>query len=181
MDKRFAVQTSLTGNEIKELRKQLKLTQRDFAVLLGISKPTIERWEVSDKPITGPVVLLIHMLSQNPGYVKELEIPPKELQLRLFYMYKDRICTLIDVDATNQKVEIRNYVDNLQFRAFGRNEKPSYVEYEEFLESRCFPRTRDKLSIVLKDLDLPFYDPLMIIEKTMGKMAEDDFWIKVER
>lgn len=32
-----------------------------------------------------------------------------------------------------------------------------------------------------KTLDLPFYDPLMIIEKTKGWMAEDDFWIEVER
>ncbi len=35
--------------------------------------------------------------------------------------------------------------------------------------------------LVLKDLDLPFYDPFMIIEKTQGRMAEDNFWIKIER
>lgn len=53
--------------------------------------------------------------------------------------------------------------------------------YEEFLESRCFPSSRDKMKLVLKDLELPFYDPLMIIEKTGGRMAEDDFWIQIER
>ena len=30
-------------------------------------------------------------------------------------------------------------------------------------------------------LDLPFYDPLMIVEKTNGRMAEDQFWLKIER
>ena len=44
-----------------------------------------------------------------------------------------------------------------------------------------FPRTSDKMKLILKDLDLPFYDPFMIIEKTEGRMAEDDFWIRIER
>ncbi len=33
----------------------------------------------------------------------------------------------------------------------------------------------------LRELDLPFYDPMMIIEKAEGRMAEDDFWIRIER
>ena len=66
------------------------------------------------------------------------------------------------------------------FKAFGKIEKPTYEDYEDFLKSRCFPETRDKLKLVLDDLNLPFYDPFMIIQKTEGKMAEDDFWIKIE-
>ena len=77
-------------------------------------------------------------------------------------------------------MKIRNYTDNLMFRAFGRIEEPTYQDYEEFLKSRCFPESRDKLKLVLKDLNLPFYDPFMIIQKTEGRMAEDDFWIKIE-
>ena len=65
--------------------------------------------------------------------------------------------------------------------AFGANRDPSFEDYEEFLKSRCFPETRDGLKLILRDLDLPFYDPFMIIERTQGKMAEDDFWIEVER
>lgn len=37
------------------------------------------------------------------------------------------------------------------------------------------------MKLILRDLDLPFYEPLMIIEKTQGRMAEDNFWIKIER
>ncbi len=37
------------------------------------------------------------------------------------------------------------------------------------------------MKLILKDLDLPFYDPMLIIEKTEGRMAEDDFWIRIER
>ena len=59
-----------------------------------------------------------------------------------------------------------------------QNNGKSFVE---FLESRCFPESRDKMKLILKDLGLPFYDPIMIIEKTAGRMAEDDFWIRIER
>ena len=52
-------------------------------------------------------------------YVSELIIPEKELPLRMFYMYKDDICTLIDVDDARQLVRIKNYTDKLMFRAFG--------------------------------------------------------------
>lgn len=37
------------------------------------------------------------------------------------------------------------------------------------------------MKLILRDLELPFYDPLMIIEKTEGRMAEDHFWIRIER
>ena len=73
------------------------------------------------------------------------------------------------------------YTDNLIFRAFGKNEHPNFAEYEDFLSARCFPAERDKMKLMLKELDIPFYDPLLIIEKTKGRMAEDDFWIKIER
>lgn len=76
---------------------------------------------------------------------------------------------------------VYNFTAKPMFQAFGRAEQPDFAQYEEFLESRCFPRSRDKLKLELKKLGLPFYDPLMIIEKTEGRMAEDDFWIRIER
>ena len=46
---------------------------------------------------------------------------------------------------------------------------------------RCFPETRDKMKLELKKLGIPFYDPMLIIEKTQGRMAEDEFSIRIER
>lgn len=91
------------------------------------------------------------------------------------------VVTLIDVNERERKVKIKNYTDKIMFRAFGVMEEPDYNQYIEFLESRCFPESRDKMKLILKDLALPFYDPIMIIEKTEGRMAEDDFWIRIER
>lgn len=177
----FAVPAYTTAEEIRALRKRLKLTQREFAELICCAKSTVERWETSKENITGPVVLLLQMLDRYTDYPKQLQIPKREYPLRLWYMYRQKPCTLIDVNEMEQRVCIVNYTDKLMFRAFGKVEDPDYRMYEEFLESRCFPASRDKMKLVLQDLDLPFYDPLMIIEKTAGRMAEDDFWIQIER
>ena len=36
------------------------------------------------------------------------------------------------------------------------------------------------MKIILNQLEIPYYDPMLIIEKTKGKMAEDDFWLEIE-
>lgn len=96
-------------------------------------------------------------------------------------MFKNELCTIIDVNEIDRKIEVYNFTTHVLMKAFGINENPDYQEYEDFLESRCFPRERDKMKLILKELDIPFYDPIMIIEKTKGRMAEDDFWIEIER
>lgn len=179
--KDYNVLEYITSDELKMFRKNIGMTQKEFAELMGVSKPTVERWENSDKKITGPVVMLVDMLSEHGEWLEERRVPERKCPLRLWYMYKDKKCTLVDVDDIGQKVFVKNYVDNIMFRAFGANEDPTYEEYKEFLKSRCFPETRDKIKIQLEALGLPFYDPMMIIEKTKGKMAEDDFWILVEK
>ncbi len=180
-EKKFVISDYTTAEEIKKVRKSLGLTQREFAVLLNVSKPTVERWERSNEPINGPIVLLLDMISKNPDYITSITVPEKRMPLRLYYMHGAKICTIIDVDELKREVKITNYADNIMFRAFGVIEKPTFEDYLEFLESRCFPRTRDKMKLILQDLNLPFYDPFLIIEKTEGRMAEDDFWIRIER
>ncbi len=179
--KDFATPQYATPQEIKQARKLLGLTQKDFARLIGSSTPTVERWEAGDKSVAGPIALLVKLMIDDPERFMHLILPEKKLPIRLKYMYQQHLCTVIDVDEGRRDVQIWNFTEHLQFRAFGANERPSYEDYCAFLESRCFPESRDKMKLVLADLDIPFYDPLLIIEKTQGKMAEDDFWIEIVR
>ncbi len=181
MKTEFAVAKAVKGREIKNLREKLRLTQAEYAGLIGVSKKTVERWEGSEGLITGPIVTLMKLLNNYPEYAAMLKVPERIYPLRLYYMFNDDICTIIDVDDSKMLVRICNYARDYQFRAFGREEHPTYEQYEEFLESRCFPRSRDKMKIELERLNIPFYDPFLIIEKTEGRMAEDDFWLKIER
>jgi len=181
MKGKFITPDFVFAKDIKRVRKGSGMTQKEFAEFAGVSQPTVERWEAGAGKITGVAAFLVAALDMHPELTTEFTAPDPVFPLRLLYYYDQMLCTIIDVDEVNRKVAIKNYTDNLIFRAFGKNEKPSFSDYEEFLESRCFPRERDKMKIMLKGLDLPFYDPLMIIEKTEGRMAEDDFHLVIER
>lgn len=171
----------IRSEDVKLIRDILGMTQREFADFTNVSKRTVERWESTEDEIAGPITVLVDMIVRNHDIPQKLTIPEKKYRMRLWFMYRRFVCTIIDVDELERKVEVYNFITNPIYRAFGVNTEPTFEEYEEFLKSRCFPETRDKIKLELKKLDIPFYDPIMIIEKTEGRMADDDFWIKIER
>ena len=110
---------------------------------------------------------------------KYLKTKPEEgYTLRMTYMYQQRPCTIIDVDFLNRKVMIQNKTNDILHRAFGVVEKPSWDDFELFLQDRCFPATRGNVKDILNGLQLTDYDPLQIVERTKGRTAEDDMWLK---
>lgn len=181
MKKEYITNRSIKGSDIKQIRNRLNMTQKEFAEFVCCSYRTVENWETKQDEITGPIVTLIELLFRDPEIPQRLELPPKKYKMRLLYLYNDYICTVIDVDEPGRKVAINNYTNNPLFRAFGVNTEPTYEDYEEFLESRCFPRTRDKLKLELKKYDIPFYDPILIINKTEGRVEGDNFHLKIVR
>ena len=105
--------------------------------------------------------------------------PPEGCSMRMIYMYKQHPCTVIDIDFLKQRIYIQNKTDDLIHRAFGVIERPTWEDFEFFLEDRCFPRERGNCKSILKTMGISDYDPLQIIEKTQGRMAEDKQWIKI--
>lgn len=103
----------------------------------------------------------------------------KFITMRMNYMFQDEICTEIDIDFKHEKVYINNRTDNIIHRAFGVVKEPTWHDFEVFLEDRCFPRDRACLKDILRSLGLTDYDPIQIIEKTKGVMAEDFQWIDI--
>ncbi|MCD7715398.1 MAG: AAA family ATPase [Lachnospiraceae bacterium] len=103
----------------------------------------------------------------------------EKYSMRMDYMCGEELCTVILINFRDREIVIRNHTMDVIHRAFGVIEYPDWEEFEEFLENRCFPRTRFHLDLVLSDLGLDFYDPLSIIEKTQGRMAEDFQWIRI--
>lgn len=100
--------------------------------------------------------------------------------LNIRYYNADTLCTLICADQTARDLRAENYTDNLVKTAFGKNHFPSWDDLNAFLEERCIPRQRAGLREYLEALGLEEYDPLAIIQKTKGRMAEDDQWMEVE-
>jgi len=51
-----------TGEQIRRLRKRLKMTQAEFADLLWVTKLTVGRWESDGRQCKGPAMRLINIL-----------------------------------------------------------------------------------------------------------------------
>lgn len=96
----------------------------------------------------------------------------------LEYYHGDDLTTRINADYKTQQVSIENFTDDLILRAFGINEHPTWEDYNNFLEDRCTPRTRDRLKVWLREIGVDSYDPLRICQKTEGRMYGDTFHIK---
>jgi len=104
----------------------------------------------------------------------------KKHDVRLFRYYcKDKLCTTICADFTDKTLSFSNHVNDPVNTAFGNNELPTWPVFEAFLEERCLPRQRDGLREYLEVLGLDEYDPIEIIKKTSGRMAEDEQWLQI--
>ena len=110
---------------------------------------------------------------------KYINTPPeKNYTLRMTYMYKQYPCTIIDVDFLNERIAIKNRTPDILHRAFGVVENPTWEQFQEFLADRCYPETRGNIKSILKTLGIDSYDTLQIVEKTKGRTADDDMWIR---
>lgn len=96
-------------------------------------------------------------------------------ELLVLHFYDgDALCTKICVDKAARTLAIENHTADVLRTAFGVNQNPTWDDLQQFLESRCVPRQRDGLRYYLAELGLETYDPLEIIRKTKGRMAEDN-------
>lgn len=111
---------------------------------------------------------------------KQLKEPYKKSTMQIRYMFKNRICTIINVDFLNETIEIVNLTEDILHRAFGAITQPTWKQFEEFLIERCFPATRGNVKALLKELGITTYDPLQIVEKTAGRTAEDELWMQFQ-
>ena len=100
--------------------------------------------------------------------------------LVLSYYDDKTLCTKIAADYDEKSICVENYVTDVLRTAFGNNQEPTWDDYLLFLEERCIPKSRAGLRDYLDAIGVDAFDPLEIIKKTSGRMAEDQQWIQVE-
>lgn len=70
----------LTPTEIRKIRKRFGLNQQDFERVLGVSTPSVSRWETGKVPQSKPVDLLMRAYNQIPQLMedrmKQIEVAP---------------------------------------------------------------------------------------------------------
>jgi putative transcriptional regulator len=56
---------------IKGVRKQLHLSQSEFALMIGVSTSTLQNWEQGRREPDGPAKALLRVASKNPKAVMD--------------------------------------------------------------------------------------------------------------
>ena len=162
----------------KEARLRSGLTQKELSLKTGIDQAEISKIESGT---SNPSIKTLERLAWGMG--TELHIsfddPKRERMIKLEYFNGSTLCSTIWADEANQTVTVVNHTDDIVHTAFGKNGNPSWEDYQDFLEERCVPRTRAGLRQYLDAIGVSEYDPLAIIRKTEGRMAEDHQWIRV--
>lgn len=69
----FARKRSLPDVNIAQERKQLNLSQKAFAAILGVSARTVEAWESGRSNPSPTARNLIYLISQDPSLVDKLQ------------------------------------------------------------------------------------------------------------
>jgi transcriptional regulator with XRE-family HTH domain len=55
----------MTGEDMRRLRREAGLTQRELAEAMGVWLNTISRWEIEKRHISEPHARLIQLICQN--------------------------------------------------------------------------------------------------------------------
>lgn len=90
-------------------------------------------------------------------------------------MFKDELVATVKMNKDS--VTVDKFNNNPVIQPFFGGEI-TRKRIDEFLESRCFDRTRTDAKDILSALDLENYNYYSILSKTHGHMFHDCLWIK---
>lgn len=93
------------------------------------------------------------------------------------YLNKDRVVASVLADLQNNKVQVVRYTDSFLDNPLPRGNLNIFDLYD-FIEGRCFPRSRANAKEVLASLNLTEYNPYEIVKKTHGIQWDDFYWIR---
>ncbi len=126
----------------------------------------------------GERIIISPLLSMDEFSEKKKSLGHKLVKFELYD--GEILCTKIIADFTDETLSVENTTENIVKTAFGKNEAPTWEDFQNFLEERCVPRSRSGIREYLETIGVEEYNPLEIIKRTSGRMAEDNQWIKLE-
>jgi len=63
---------TVTPADVKAIRHELGLSQREFAALLGVSTDTVQNWEQNRRKPRGAARLLLAIAQRHPDVLKDV-------------------------------------------------------------------------------------------------------------
>ena len=126
----------------------------------------------------GKQIILSRCTNGEEFVVQNLE---RKHDVRVLRLYdNNNLCTTIYADFTDETLKALNHISDPVKTAFGNNSLPTWEDFQFFLQERCIPRQRAGLREYLEAIGISEYDPIEIIKKTAGRMAEDNQWLEME-
>lgn len=176
MEKRIAkVNISSAGGTAAKGSKTCKITlPTSWLETLGVDESRREMELAFD----GERIIITRRLSVGELSSRKTE-PGHDVRILRFYD-GGKLCTTICADFTDEMLTVQNHITDPVKMAFGNNTVPTWADFQSFLAERCVPRQRAGLREYLEAIGLEEYDPMAIIQKTGGRMAEDAQWLEME-
>ena len=146
---------ALSDQALQEIRRRHEdgETVTDLARAYGVSRQTLHNYlkepEDGQRMVYRSLRQWQRLNRDFPG------VDVQDYMIRIDYMNGEECCSQMLVSFAKRRVVVENRTE------------------------RCMPRTRDRLRLVLEDIGVDSYDPMAIIEKTQGRMAEDGQWLKI--
>jgi putative transcriptional regulator len=66
-DQRPARRTVIQSSGVRVIRERTRLSQSEFAQLIGVSVKTLQNWEQDRRRPTGPAAALLSIIDHNPA------------------------------------------------------------------------------------------------------------------
>lgn len=175
---------TLSKETLLEIRRRHEAgeTLTALAAMYGVSRQTLHRSlnESSPEESASGERLICRSLKEWQRLNRDFPgVDVRDYRVRMDYMNDTACCTRLLISFQKQQIVAANETDVPFHRAFGIKARPTWEDFEAFLEERCMPKARDRLRLVLEDIGVDSYDPMAIIEKTQGRMAEDKQWLKL--
>lgn len=63
--------TTFQPADVKGIREKLKVSQAEFALMIGVSVATLRNWEQARRTPDGPALALLRVAARNPRAVAE--------------------------------------------------------------------------------------------------------------
>lgn len=174
MERRIAklIVGKVGGNASKDARNYKISLPSKWITHLGLANSKMDMIFDGERIIISPHLSMDEFLSRKKSLGHKM--------LKFEFYDKETLCTQIYADYTDETLSVKNTTDNIVKTAFGKNETPTWDDFQNFLEERCVPKSRSGIREYLETIGVEEYEPLEIIKKTGGKMAEDNQWIKLE-
>ena len=96
-------------------------TDPQLANILALQKQGVKITEIAKKYHVSRQTIYsqikrVHNFSEDP-----------DVKMRMYFMNRDYLCTMIDIDFLHEKIYIKNYTDQIPLRAFGVVDNPSWA------------------------------------------------------